>query len=282
MTDPVLPTPAKQFDWVHVIAIILAALFGGMKYATPTPSPAPTPVPSVVPDTKPAPDKVPPTPINDPTPSPISTGLTITTADGSPVGNSIDAGRLFTIKASVSLTLTPVPTTAKDVDIIVNSDNNLTCSFVTPGSVLQIVVSGAGKPTITAIKCNHAPQPPPSPPVPVNPTPVVPVVPSVRGPVSIAIVEADAKNRPVDMSTILSNVGLWNKYRAAGHTVRMFDASDPSPSAQNAIAALKVSSTSLPGIVVRDQNGAVLYVGKFPTNAVDNTVLLAPYTGVSP
>ena len=258
----------------------------------PAPQPKPvTPVvvppvdPVIVPVPEPAPVVVPPRPVT-PTPinpaPPISTGLTVVDAKGNPLGNQVDAGVMFVVTCSPGFTMTAFPSSKADADVVEISDVKLICSLKN-GCTLRIYVAGSGRPQEVSIQCNHGPMPPPVV-VPPNPNPTPQPAPITNsGPVSIGIIE-DATNRPLPMASILSNHSLWDKYRAAGHKVRIWNAgSNPStePEGASDIAAMKVANITQPGIVVRNQAGAVLYIGKMPTIPADVASTLKPFTGVT-
>jgi len=173
------PTPQPKTNppsWLSIAATIGVAILGTLHAVGPVgpvSPPKPGPVPPVVNPVDPAP--APPTPIEPP--SPIATGVTVSDLHGNPLGNSVEAGHSFAVTAANGLTLTAIPTaTPKDSDVIEFSDSKLICTLRN-GALLQIVVTGGGvKPSIVAIQCNHAPQPPPV--VPVVSPPVNPPAPS--------------------------------------------------------------------------------------------------------
>lgn len=291
------PAAATPFDWQKILIVLLTAVasfLGGMKTdPTPTPPspptppiivvdpPAPVPTPIVVP-----PRPIPPTPIVNPTP--ITSGVTIVDAKGVALGNSVDAGQMFIVTAGPGITLTPVPSSAVDADLVEIADNKIVGSLRN-GCKLQIVVSGAAKPTIFAIQCNQAPQPPPTPivvppqpPVPnVIPTPPQPIV--NHGPVTIGIIE-DSLNRTATTVMMLENKAMWNKLRSSGHTVRIWHGgTNPSAEseAQSNIAVLVQRGITMPAIVVRDKTGNVLDAFKLPTSVAEASSKFGPLTGVA-
>lgn len=302
------PVPAKPVDWLHIILGLAATVFGtiqGMQIVKPTPVPIPQPQPGPVviveppaPQPKPGPVPVdPPAPPPKPVPTPTdpTSILSMKYFNGEKLASVADTGRMFTVTApsGVSLYAQDLPSDDADVDEV--SSNKLRV-VLRNEYTLRIVVIGVGRPFDVSIQCNHGPQPPPVPtPIVVPPTPVPTPVPTPlpvpqpvpitnSGPVSIGIIE-DAGNRPLPMASILSNHSLWDKYRAAGHKVRVWNAgSNPSTESEavSDIASMKVAGISQPGIVVRNQTGGLLYVGKMPTIPTDVSTTLRPFTGVAP
>jgi len=123
-----------------------------------------------------------PTPDVKPAPVVDPHGLTITDRHGNTITDTVDAGHQFTIDGSAGTTLTPIPSVADDADITEVSDSRLICTMRN-GCKLQIVVTGAGKPSVIAVTCNHAPNPPPVDPV----KPVVDPTPKPSGAVRVVI-----------------------------------------------------------------------------------------------
>jgi hypothetical protein len=191
------PETAKP-SWLSIAASIAVAVLGTLQAVRPNPAPVPQPVPSptvivteeivkpvapiiqpvnpVNPVLPPPAIVIPPKP-TDP-PKPINTGVTVADMHGNPLGNSVEPGQMFSVTVSPGLTLTPIPTAdPRDSDVAEVAETKILATLRN-GCTLQIVVTGSGaKPTVIAIKCNHAPQPPP-----VVVPPVVPVVPPVVDP----------------------------------------------------------------------------------------------------
>jgi len=221
---PPEPSPAKGFDWIHVVALIVAALLGGMQLK-PSPSPVPTPPAPIVVPPAPAPQPKP-----DPTPTPIvippviTTGVTIVDAQGQPLGNSVNSGQMFVVTAPLGVTLTGVPTNSADADLIDVSDSKIVCTLRN-GCKLQIVVTGASKPTIVSIQCNQAPQPPPTPnvdPTPApKPQPSPAPLPTAKN-VSIAIVE-DQSAKSLAVAKMFSQFAEWHALSQSGVTWCRYD-----------------------------------------------------------
>jgi hypothetical protein len=241
------------------------------------PSPAPAPKPIVRPDPGPVVPPKPPTPID-----PVAT-VTIADAAGKPLTNAVDAGHLFVVSAGDGVRLTPFPSNADDADVIELADNRLNV-VLRNGCQLQVVISGAGRPTIMLITCNRGPQPPPVPdPVPDPPKPDPNPQPVVTGPLSIGIIE-DAANRSVEMSALLSNHTFLEKYRAAGHKLRIWNGGDHPSTEKEAVAdiqSLKAANVSLPGLVARDALGKVVLCIACPTDTASFLSVLKPFTGIA-
>lgn len=275
MTDLTSTVPKAPVSWPTLILAITTAVFGTLHLAGPSPAPVPpVPVPAPVPAPVPTPAVDPP---------PIRSGLTVTDTKGVALGNSVSPGVMFLITGPTGTRLTGVPSTATDADVAQVSDNKLVVTLRN-GCILHVVVSPAGEvPTLVAIVCNHAPQPPPvnvDPP----PTPVVPVVPPpVIKPstktVHIGIVEGDA-NRPFAMSQLLSNHAYWDKYRKAGIVVNIWDKKATTPAALQEIKDLQTAGVTLPGVILRDSTGTVQLVNELPKSTDACTATFSPFTGI--
>lgn len=191
-------TPSTPtMTWTALVATLVAALVSGRLSALPT---VPTVTPAVVPVVQPIP-QVQPNQVNPPNVQPTPTivpshAITLTDSLGNQIANPVESGKMFVATAPAGIVLTPVPPTVaaqpgfqptvtnqNNADIIKISDNKFAATLRN-GATLQIVITGAGSPSILSVQCNQAPQPPPpvpivNPVVPVNPpTPTPSVVPS--------------------------------------------------------------------------------------------------------
>lgn len=275
MTDP---TPKLPLTYTTLILAISTAIFATLHLTGPTPVPTPLPVVPVVIHQVPPEDnhKAVPTPIVDP--PPIQSGLTITDAKGVALGNSVNPGLMFLITGPTGARLTGVPSAPTDADIAQVSDNKLVV-VLRNGCVLNVVVSLSGEaPTLVAVICNQAPQPPPN--VLPGPQPnIVPVPKPSTKTVHIGIVEGDG-NRPFFLSQLLSNHVYWDKYRNAGIVVNIWDKRATTPAALKEIKDLTTAGVTLPGVILRDSAGNVQVVNELPKSTDACTALFLPYTGI--
>ena len=251
-TPTPIVVPAAPTDWKTIVIILLTAvssLLSGVHIGK-------TPVvpPNGGGQVQPAPP--PPQP---PVPPPSPALVSIVDGKGNTVSGSVDPGKMIRVTGVAGTELTPVVSPGADIDLDQIAPSKI--NAVLRSGTLQIVVTGVGKPTITSVLCNHAPQPPTPAPVPDDKT-----TPSPSRKLAISIVEADAGNRPEEVGRVLESK-FWFALRQKGHAFRVFDQSDDTKEAMSAKSAITTSGNAW--IIIRDKsNGSLLYSGSLPeTNA---------------
>lgn len=168
------PTPQKAINWTAILLAIVTTALGTLQVKDvvnpPKPDPVPQPTPSVV-VVEPVnpPVIVPPKPVPDPSPTPIVppgpivNGVSIVDARGKALGNTVDPGRQFTIKAPTGWVLTGVATVEDDADVNDEFGDNVLVCTLRKAVRLDVYVKNPDvrRPSIFQIQCNQAPQPPP-------------------------------------------------------------------------------------------------------------------------
>jgi len=262
------PTPAPT-DWVKVISVLIAAMIAAWNahgFVNP-PAPFPSPVPIVVPPVPvPAPPIPTPPPIPAPTPSPapivVPSVVTVVDSSGNPIVGPVPVGKMFIASADSGVVLTPDKSSGS-YDIDQTADNRFSGTLES-GQVLEIVVTGKGKPFIFRIKSNTAPQPPPTPIPPPGPNPSP--APVSSGLLSISVVE-DPVTRTNLTAAVLNDVAFWNGLQAKGHKVRIYAPSTPEIGGIKAVNATKSASITPPSLVIADQKtGNVLTTVVLPNS----------------
>lgn len=187
-TTTVLPT-VRSATWPEIALAILSAVMVTLHVATPaapvvTPNDPPVVVQPVVP-----PIVQPVTPVTPkvvPTPDPANS-VSIVDEHGNAVSGTVPAGTMVIASAAKGVILTPVLAPSADAYVNQTADNAFS-AVLRGNTLLQIVVTGNGKPNVISIQSVVPPPPTPTDVTPVTPPVVDPpvvippkVVPKIAG-----------------------------------------------------------------------------------------------------
>lgn len=313
--------PVNPPSWSHLILAVIAFVggLGTHSLTTPVPPVPPTPAPIiidavpapiVVPDSTPKIDPVvvpphiviPPTPIDkQPLPPPLgglpiaaitvkdaeehivstaSPGQQLTFSSENAVYGKEKSSLIWYISPKMQETIVdggsriivtlPADFTKLHVQQIVGLGDQVATSTVT--------IESTGSKPIPIVTIDPSPSPSPVP-SPVN------VIPIPSSQLYIGIVD-DIDNRPPAVAKLMKNEPLWEKYRKAGNKVYVWKAgANPSTEVTAKADITAIAGAKLPtgssGIVIRNKNHDIVYLGVLPPDAEAVDALLKPFTGVN-
>ena len=190
-----------------------------------------------------------PTPPSPPAPDPPISIVSIVDAKGNAVTDLIDAGNLFVVTGPDKSELTAVVAPGSDIDVVEVAPNKL--NAVIRSGTLQIVVTGAGKPSIVSVKCGHGAQPPPD-------DKTIPA--PVSKHVTLSIID-DTANMSPNTSLVLNQIQPWKTKSTLGFPAIVYNQSTTEPIGIKAVSAMKAKGVSVPALVIHDDTGNVVSVG---------------------
>lgn len=293
-TTTVLPT-VRSATWPEIALAILSAVMVTLHVATPAdPAVKPNDPPVVVqPVVPPVVDPVKPVqpvaPKVVPTPAPAN-AVSIVDEHGNAVAGTVPAGTMVIASAAKGVVLTPV--LAPSADAFVNQTSDNAFSAVLRGNtLLQIVVTGNGKPNVISIQSVIPPPPTPIDVTPVTPNVVDPpvvvppkVVPKVAG-VRVIILfdhnkaetaaQVNAMNSPklialLNSSTVKDSVGRpsWRRWQI-GSDVSAEPAPWPDMMAA-CVSKLAEEPVALPAICIARDDQVTIYPITDETSVLSN------------
>lgn len=292
-TTTVLPT-VRSATWPEVLLAILSAVMVALHVATPAdPAVKPNDPPVVVqpkvdpPVVEPVKPVVPVTPKVVPVPDPAN-AVSIVDEHGNAVAGPVPAGTMVIASAAKGVVLTPVLAPSADAFVNQTSDNALS-AVLRGNTLLQIVVTGNGKPNVISIQSVIPPPPTPidDPPVkPVDPPVVVPpkVVPKIAG-VRVIILfdhnkaetaaQVNAMNSPklialLNSSTVKDSAGRpsWRRWQI-GSDVSAEPAPWPDMMAA-CVSKLAEEPVALPAICIARDDQVTIYPITDETSVLSN------------